>query len=94
MFWILMFGSFATLSVMVINPLPIVAVTVAWLIAQPLERPLRDEIVAAGGHPDMPPSPSSPTGCGALLVYVLVMGAALLLFIGVVGVAITEGGGM
>ena len=94
MFWILMFGSFAMLSVMVINPLPIVAVVIAWLIAQPLERPLRDEIVAVGGHPDMPPSPSSPTGCLALVVYVLVMGAALLLFIGIVGVAITEGGAL
>jgi hypothetical protein len=93
MFWILMFGSFALISVMVVNPIPIVAVAVAWLVAQPFERPLRNEIIAAGGNPEAPPSPTSPTGCLAFILYVLVMGAAILLFIGIVGVAITEGGG-
>ena len=91
MFWILLFVATGGLSILAINPIPIIACAVLWAIAQPVEQPLKATIREAGRNPDMPPPPTSGTGCLAFLLWCVAMGGVVLLCIGVVGVILTGG---
>lgn len=84
-FWLLMFASFSILSVAMLNPVPFLLVLIAWLIAQPIERPLRRTIEADRRNPELPAPPTSFVGCQACVMWFVVMGLALLLLAGVVG---------
>lgn len=86
-----MFFATGGLSILALNPIPIVACGVLWALAQPVERPLRETIKEAGRNPDMPPPPTSGVGCLAFLVWCLAMGGVVLLCLGVVGVILTGG---
>lgn len=89
--WMAMFITFALVSVMVVNPIPVIAVAVAWLVGQVLERPHIETVEAAGRNPELPPTPTSGAGCMGFLVWCVAWGLVSLVLLGAV-VGILEGG--
>jgi len=90
MFWFLLFVGFALVSILAVNPAPLILAVVLWAFARPVEGPLREQARAGGRNPDTPPAPDGATGCLALFFWVLAVGAALLILVGALGALVME----
>lgn len=91
-YWIFLFVTFGLLSLLTLSIIPLLVVVGLWALCQPVEQPLRDEIMEAGLNPDAPPPPTSLSGCMALLVWVLVVIAGVLLVVGLSGLLLHDWG--
>lgn len=91
MFWTLLIVAMFGLSILALNPIPIIACIVVWAVAQPGERLQRPIVEAAGRNADAPPRPTSGIGALGCLMWALCMGAVGFLVLVVIA-GILEGG--
>ncbi len=89
MYWFLMLVSFGLISVATLNPIPFLLVLAAYVLTRPVENSLRATVEAAGRNPELPLVPTDGTTCATCLLWFVVMGAVVLLFVGVVGAIAT-----
>ncbi len=90
-YWVMLIIAFGLLSVLTLSPIPLLVVVGLWALLQPVERPLRDEIEAAGKSPDLPPAPTSGMGCLTWVLWLFVVSAGVVMVVGLLGLVIVEG---
>ena len=77
-FWGLLFLIFGAVSIETQSWLPLIIAGIAWLIAQPFERPLTATIRAGGLSPEVPHS------CASAFLSLLLYGSMILVLVAIV----------
>jgi hypothetical protein len=90
MFWWIVNAIGGALSVGTLNPAPLLVTVVLSVVCRSVEKPLREQVQAAGRNPDMPPPPTSAMGCVGCTLWFVVMGLVVLFLAGVC-LAVLEG---